>query len=285
LVARNVAPLGLQLHGASDHIRAMPLGTDDLLSPSSKNLVANREPFLIKSALMRSTERPKSGGRRRFAASLPIRGSDRRKDLIGNFGGMGLDSRLSSYDVYVSRSSEEPFHHQAPLESPSGRMCHTSTDLGDLGVLLVGGRASPDNALVDCWLFHKWTNTWERVDDLPEPRYRHSTIAIGDSALVAGGKSDSRTIHNQFLIWNRRRGWLACVLKILYGGKLDDRYPVKFGAVFAIDDMALKKGHIRGILSGGISQDGLISEDLWLWSLDDLELNVRALPTSASDAL
>jgi tRNA wybutosine-synthesizing protein 4 len=273
LVAKNTACPCLQLTTEADQAKASLLRRG-APPQTSVNLVGIKGPLLAEPASMKSTEYPKLGGRRRFGASMPIRGSDRRRDLVGNFGGLGLESRLNSYDLYVSYPSEKPFYHQAPPESPPGRMCHTITDLGDSGALLVGGRASPDNAFTDCWIFHKWTNTWERVDDLPSPRYRHSAVAIGDSVLVVSGKSDSRTFHGDFLVWNRRRGWLTCAIKILGNKELDCSFPVRFGAILAVDEKSLKNGHIKGILAGGISRDHLISEEVWLWTMDDQRLDV-----------
>jgi len=100
-------------------------------------------------------EYPKGQGRIRFAAAMQV--GDRPQDAIGVFGGIGQVSRVNSMDIYTADgiSSSSPFSTQgAPI--PSSRMCHTITDIGDVGALLVGGRTSPDNGLTDCWLFHKW---------------------------------------------------------------------------------------------------------------------------------
>jgi len=158
-------------------------------------------------------------------------------------------------------------------------MCHTITDLGDVGALLVGGRSSPDSGLTDCWLHHKWTNTWERVDDLPIPRYRHSATAIGaGSVLIAGGKSNSRTIIKDFSLWSRRRGWVKCatnwiVEKVTDSGSpdlgaRDDEQPAIFGGMLAVvETNSSSTQTIIGIIAGGMAQDGLISEDIWIWTL------------------
>ena len=231
-------------------------------------------------AQMTYTEYPKSHGYRRFGAPLPIRGLNREHDLIGDFGGMGLKTRLSSFDTYVPSSvPDQLFHKPLVLEMPSPRMCHTITDLGDTGALLVGGRTSPDNGLVDCWLHHKWTNTWERVDDLPTSRYRHSAVAIGaGSVLIGGGKSSSRTTLKDFSLWSRRRGWVECVTNLIAENTTDsgsrdpgaheDEQPAIFGGMLAVVEMdASNTQTIMGILAGGIAQGGLISEDIWIWTL------------------
>jgi tRNA wybutosine-synthesizing protein 4 len=232
----------------------------------------------------------KSHGCRRFGASLPIRGVDRKRDLIGDFGGMGPKTRLSSYDTYVpSLIPDRLFHNFHSLEMPSARMCHTITDLGDAGALLVGGRSSPDKGLTDCWLHHKWTNTWERVDDLPISRYRHSAVAIGaGSVLIAGGKSNSRTILKDFSLWSRRRGWVECTTNIIAEntaefrsrgfGAHSDEEPAIFGGMLGVFGTNSSNAQtVTGILAGGMAQDGLISENVWIWTLQGYDEKVSFL--------
>jgi tRNA wybutosine-synthesizing protein 4 len=99
----------------------------------------------------------KARGRNRFAAALHIRGQRLSGDAMGVFGGMGLVTRINSVDVYTNdESSYFPLHIRGDPTVPSSRMCHTIISIGDEGALLVGGRTSPDNALADCWVFHKW---------------------------------------------------------------------------------------------------------------------------------
>jgi tRNA wybutosine-synthesizing protein 4 len=59
-------------------------------------------------------------------------------------------------DIYNDEGTSVPPQLSVASSFPSSRMCHTITDIGDEGALLVGGRTSPDNALADCWIFHKW---------------------------------------------------------------------------------------------------------------------------------
>lgn len=98
---------------------------------------------------------PSAQGRNRFAAAMKM--GQRPQDTICVFGGMGLVSRVNSLDFYTTdESSSAAFHlGRAPMV-PSSRMCHTITEIGEEGGLLVGGRTSPDHALADCWIFHKW---------------------------------------------------------------------------------------------------------------------------------
>jgi len=251
--------------------------------PNAVTLSHNQpEGFCLENmtAEMTYAEYQKPHGYRRFGAPMLFRGLNRERDLIGNFGGMGLKTRLGSYDNYVPSLVPDLLYHRfCSLEMPPARMCHTITDLGDVGALLVGGRSSPDSGLTDCWLHHKWTNTWERVDDLPIPRYRHSATAIGaGSVLIAGGKSNSRTIIKDFSLWSRRRGWVKCatnwiVEKVTDSGSpdlgaRDDEQPAIFGGMLAVvETNSSSTQTIIGIIAGGMAQDGLISEDIWIWTL------------------
>lgn len=107
---------------------------------------------------VRFSESPKGIGCRRFAAGLPLKSSDQASSNVGNFAGMGLQTRVDSVDVYATEAGtlQTPQSIYWRSEScPSGRMGHTITDLGDSGSLLVGGRTAPDSAFKDCWLYHK----------------------------------------------------------------------------------------------------------------------------------
>lgn len=219
------------------------------------------------------SEYPKGQGCRRFASAVPIRGQDTARDRVGNFAGMGLMTRTNSIDVYATDElGALPTSLHISSDTPSSRMCHTITDLGDVGALLVGGRTSPDNALGDCWLYHKWLGVWERVDDLPQPRYRHQAVNLGHGyVLVSTGRSNSQTISSDYLIWNRRRSWIRC-------SPSDGETPAAiYGATFTIYDSELPQDLLqprRGILAGGISGDALLQQDIWEWELREIASNV-----------
>lgn len=212
---------------------------------------------------------PKSQGRRRFAAAMPLAGPDRSLARFGTFGGMGLLTRMSSYDEYSSDQLES-LRMNLPAIAPSSRMCHTITDLDHAGALLVGGRTSPDNGLKDCWLYHKWLNVWERVDDLPQPLYRHRAVRIGlNHVLVSTGRIDSQTISSDFLIWSRQTGWVKCEL-----GTGEAPRP-NYGSVFFHADSELSEDCLsaskHGIMSGGITEDGELQQETWRWALRGFE--------------
>lgn len=228
------------------------------------------------------TENPKNTGIRRFGAPMSLRGLNGHSDLLGNFGGHGLNNRLDSIDVY-QKTGDDGLFFQSPVTSgPSSRMCHTLTDLGDAGSLLVGGRTSPDRALTDCWFYNKLSSVWERVDDLPIPMYRHSAIALDDAyVLVTAGKQDTKTIIAESFIWHRQTGWKVCESDwVIPWGVLGVDYPSVFGAILLVEDKKplITAGNAMhyGSMTGGITEDGRVSKMAWKWILK-LSNDVRLL--------
>ncbi|KAL3421947.1 leucine carboxyl methyltransferase [Phlyctema vagabunda] len=223
---------------------------------------ATSQSTVLLSANIDFEEYPKTYGRRRFATAFELRGSEKETCSVGNFAGMGLTTRLNNFDVYSKSPTEIPpphiFHSQY---GPSSRMCHSMTDLGNDGALLVGGRTSPDTALVDCWVYHKWLNTWERVDDLPEPRYRHAAVSLGNgTVLISTARKNSRTVLDDYLIWSRPYGWVRCE-------RTSKQEPcATFGVTFARFPW-LDSG-CSGLIGGGIDKHGLLSQELWIWTVE-----------------
>jgi tRNA wybutosine-synthesizing protein 4 len=227
------------------------------------------------------SENPNGHGCRRFAAGLPIRSPAGTGHRVGNFAGMGLNSRLASCDVYsTNETANQPFDFFAS-SAPSSRVCHTITDLGDAGALLVGGRTSPENALADCWVYHKWPRVWERVEDLPQPRYRHGAVHLGNgTVLISPGRRDSQNIDSTFLIWNRKIGWKKCS----WGA--DERPHATYGSTFTVftNSDTLRRSVLGcGLIAGGISKDGVVQQDIWEWELQRSSFDqVSALNQSSS---
>ncbi|KAH6713629.1 hypothetical protein BKA61DRAFT_46079 [Leptodontidium sp. MPI-SDFR-AT-0119] len=213
------------------------------------------------------SEYPKSHGFRRFAAAMSTKGQDRARGRIGVFGGMGLTTRTDSWDEYGVDHVEFVAHKpRGSAVTPSSRMCHTITDMGDVS-LLVGGRTSPDNASKECWLFHKWLSTWERVDDLPWPLYRHNATSMGNGyVLVSTGRIDSRIISEEYLVWNRRTGWVKCACD-------GQTPPPSYGAVFistGLDSSEDRSSPRSGVLAGGMSINSCLEDDVWRWEVNGL---------------
>ncbi|KAI1656476.1 LCM-domain-containing protein [Daldinia decipiens] len=203
-------------------------------------------------------------GQRRFGAAMKLK-NHLGEEFLSNTFGLGTNSRLRSYDLYVSESTLQDVktHHTGP----SSRMCHTITNLGEYGNLLVGGRTSPASALRDCWLLHKGSNKWQRVDDLPMPLYRHGIARLGNSdlALLVGGKSDASTIFNGCLLYRPGLGWIECEIQ-------GSEYEPAFGSLLAslggpINSAANDGIEFDGIMVGGISRDGVIAKQILRWAL------------------
>ena len=239
-----------------------------------ENDFSRKDEIYPRNAEMVFAESPKAQGCRRFAAVLPLRNSQRTQGRVGVFAGMGLKSRVNTYDVYAnSLEGEIVSKSYAGSVVPPSRMCHTITNLGETGALLVGGRTSPDNALADCWLYHKWLDTWERVDDLPQPRYRHGAIDLGNGyVLISPGKGNSREISKDFYIWSRALGWTKCI-------QGPGEKPVaSYGATFtALGELLDVSGPTRGLLAGGMSEDALFLKDAWEWEIQDPSAEVSKL--------
>lgn len=212
---------------------------------------------------------PKGQGFRRFAAGLPIKGSNRTQKMVGNFAGMGLKTRMDSFDVYTQEGTQVQTSSEKSSVHPSGRMCHTITDLGEWGALLVGGRTSPDKALTDCWLYHKWVNAWERVGDLPQPLYRHQAVNLGGGCLlISTGRVDSFTLSHDYLVWSRQNGWVQCHVE-------GNNTPcATYGSSFAVSENSSPSGNISGFLTGGMSESSIIRQDFWLWVIENFATDV-----------
>ena len=224
---------------------------------------------------------------RRFGAVTPF-----SPHAIGYHGGLGLKTRLSKTNVYMLPRIDPSDcvnivaieEKRKQLESIDSRMCHTITS-DHLGFLVTGGRASPDRAFQDCWLSDK--NTWQRVEDLPVPLFRHcaTAVALEDSAhasdsasLIYGGKSGAGNVSNLWLLWRKAFGWMTIPV-------IGDHLEPRFGAV--IQGTGLR----RGILLGGMTRDGKILSDAYEWTISgdpmalSLSLNRMTFSQSESDTI
>lgn len=209
--------------------------------------------------------------RRRFGDALVMSNSMGRQFAL-HMMGSGTNSRTDTYDVYsLGRHNDSP---KLPLAGPLPRMCYTVTDLGDFGVLLVGGRGSPASAFSDCWLFHRgaecrWQSTWR----LPVPLFRHSSIRLKGSslALVMGGKTGPSKISEDSYVFDPERGWLRCQIR-------GCRPRPAFGAIVCSSTQPSKKeGVFHGLIAGGIGQDGRVLTEKYSWRLDTNESQVCLL--------
>nr|XP_036585769.1 leucine carboxyl methyltransferase 2 [Colletotrichum truncatum]KAF6795960.1 leucine carboxyl methyltransferase 2 [Colletotrichum truncatum] len=203
----------------------------------------------------------KSGkGHRRFGAAMHVENPDGRT-FISHGLGQGPNGRLSSEDLYqLSDQCQRPLVSPS-LKGPSGRVCHTLTDLGSAGVLLVGGRASPSTAFKDCWLYRKAFNTWERVHDLPVSLFRHSVTRLGNSslALLSGGRLNHFQTSADYFLYNPAKGWTKC--------KVRSAPPSLYGAIFTCT-LNGRVAPFRGLLAGGLLEDGIVNNSTYAWTLE-----------------
>ena len=200
---------------------------------------------------IRIVQQSNSSIRRRLGAAFEI-----SSGVIGHHGGLGAQGRLNTTDVYEMDNAAYDVRGLADAMICS-RMCHTITNLANRVSLLVGGRVSPDHALSDCWL--RRNETWQRVEDLPVPLYRHSATVVGmdseeKAVLIFGGKTDSKDASNRWFLWYDTMGWIRVSVN---GVALVPR----FGAMIsAISPNA-------GVLFGGMAADGTILQDLYCWKV------------------
>ncbi|KAF5019760.1 hypothetical protein F66182_8232 [Fusarium sp. NRRL 66182] len=204
---------------------------------------------------------PLGAPKRRFGTPILASNPEGGQYLIHTLG-MGINSRLDSCDIYTVQEDSLPFE-MCPV-GPSARLCHAAVDLGNSGVLLVGGRASPSKGLCDCWLFKKDSNSWEKTFDLPVPLFRHSAVRLPHSslALVLGGRTGPSRISPDYFVFHPAKGWLKCVV--------DGAVPSPTFGAFAItsSDVVSKPGLFQGLISGGIGQEGKISNQAYFWTVD-----------------
>ncbi|CAI0643005.1 unnamed protein product [Colletotrichum noveboracense] len=195
-------------------------------------------------------------GHRRFGAAMLVENPNGQV-VVSHMQGQGPNGRLTSVDLYRISADRPPA--SSSQKGPSGRVCHTLTDLGNAGVLLVGGRASPSTAFKDCWLYRKVFNTWERVQDLPVPLFRHSVTRLGTSslALLAGGRPNHTQTSADYLLFNPINGWTRC--------KTQGSPPPLYGATFTCISSML--GEFEGIIAGGLLEDGLVNQRTYRWTL------------------
>lgn len=209
-----------------------------------------------------TTYKPLAGhhGLRRFGAAMIASDTLGRASIL-NCMGLGPTTRLPSYDIYQPHGSGGDI--RVKPTGPSSRMCHSLTDLGTRGTLLVGGRNSPSRPKDDCWLFSSGSHQWERTRDLPIPLYRHAVCRLSGSAmaLLIGGKSGVTTVSSAAMLFDPDKGWVACKVQ----GPVTPR-PV-FGAMLTCsgreqDGMPI----FHGFLIGGVS-DGVIQNQILAWDL------------------
>ncbi|MCJ1403549.1 tRNA methyltransferase ppm2 [Xylographa trunciseda] len=186
-----------------------------------------------------------------------------RRDEFYHYGGFGEMKRLDTTDVYTPKHTT-PFYDGKLPNAIEPRMCHTATTLryrnqdGSYDCLIVGGRASPEHALADCWLHRD--RTWRQVESLPQGRYRHSATTTTDKdgdqvVLIYGGRSGNGATLDSWLYWHDKLGWTEITCE-------DSSLVPRFGASM------VSNGPHTGVLLGGMSEDGTVIPEFWKWEIN-----------------
>ena len=212
-----------------------------------------------------------SSHRRRFGALALL-----SQSTFGQHGGLGLQTRQSKTNVYTLPGIDSfgsvngaALEKCKQLEGIEPRMCHTITS-DCFGFLVAGGRASPHHPLQDCWLSGK--DYWQRVEDLPLPLFRHCATTItlknpnsptDNASLIYGGRTRSGHVSDQWFLWRKGFGWITIPVS-------GDPLKPRFGAVMQ------QTGFRRGILLGGMANEGTILPDAYEWIIhgDALTLSI-----------
>ncbi|KAI1495238.1 leucine carboxyl methyltransferase [Biscogniauxia mediterranea] len=223
-------------------------------------------------------------GQRRFGAAMKLK-TPLGDHILSNTFGLGTNNRLRSVDLYSRDARVQDL--KINMTGPSSRVCHGIADLGCFGSLLVGGRTSPTAALRDCWHFSNESHLWSRVDDLPIPLYRHSLTQLGCSnmALLVGGKSDTFNVFDGCLVYQPGSGWTKCEVSGLYYQPVFGAMLVSFKEVFRdpqCEDSMEQGVSFRGVLIGGLLQDGVVAKQVLRWNL---QLPTNGIPKISFEPL
>ncbi|KPI36043.1 tRNA wybutosine-synthesizing protein 4 [Cyphellophora attinorum] len=197
------------------------------------------------------------------------------QNAVAVHAGQGTAGRTATTSVYGPPNDRNIQPTLAPTDMEP-RCCHTMTTLQNGQNLLVGGRGSPASPYIDCWL--QTENSWDRVHDLPEPRYRHRAVSIifpdnNHGVVVFGGKTSATSVTADHLLWHPRTGWRK--LRSLH----QDPIP-RFGATF------VRLGFNHGLMFGGMRQDGIVCQGLWRWRLivrDSIIVGIKFKTSTALD--
>jgi tRNA wybutosine-synthesizing protein 4 len=227
-----------------------------------------------------------SRGQRRFGAPIALHDTV-GQPFLANTLGQGNRNRMRSIDLHTYGKTPEEV--EIPSAGPSSRMCHSTVDLGVAGNLLIGGRASPSSPLRDCWLFNKATRSWQKLNDLPIPLYRHAITRLGHTslALLVGGKTGASVVFGGCLLYRPESGWHECEIAGQAPAPVFGATLVCFGPRTSNEDTSGSPNTHRfeGIVCGGLLQDGTIAKQTLRWELAIPESGtpvVRFFPLSVS---
>lgn len=221
--------------------------------------------FILHAVNTLETHRKLKGKRSRLVEQPKVEITTRETDLKVKLGAGALlnDNPVSLGGMYMARSNELFDINGVTVSKPEPekikpRVCHTLTTLKDGRLFLAGGREGPTKILDDCWIFNN--NEWTQVENLPQPRYRHCTVALPDNrVLIYGGCQSSSS---PFLIWQENNGWQE------YTADLEPRFSAALSWINSRD---------IGVLVGGMDSTKTVKRDSYHLVIHDDEKSVHCI--------
>ena len=203
--------------------------------------------------------------------------------LLEYHGGYDGSSRLAWIDAYAANGAE-PSTYEFTRPPAVARQFHTVTTFNsNFDCLMAGGRKAPRDVLSECWL--RRNGEWTLTDPLPRPLYRHAATSLKDrgAVLIYGGKSIKEAVSNDWYLWEDNKGWRQLDVASR------PRSP-RFGAMIAQLDsehfpILAKHGGTSeefpsGILTGGMAEDGTVTNEPVLWAVDDTQVWIDGIPAN-----
>lgn len=130
------------------------------------------------------------------------------------FGGRGNDGERLN-DTWLYDPAAEDWVALTPANSPTIRDAHNMAWLGDERVILFGGNdmgGSTSPGFGDTWQFDTDSEAWFEVflvGATPPARYQHSMVALGDSALLFGGRGGGDDFADVWIYDGASQSWLS----------------------------------------------------------------------------
>ncbi|XP_015941234.1 tRNA wybutosine-synthesizing protein 2/3/4 isoform X1 [Arachis duranensis] len=121
--------------------------------------------------------------------------------VFGGFGGPGRHARRDDLLLLDPCSGNLEMISTPACESPSPRLGHTASLVGDC-MFVIGGRTGPDKILSDVWILDTTKNYWRLHQcggSVFPPRHRHAAAVVGSNIYVFGGL-DTDIIFSSFYI-------------------------------------------------------------------------------------
>uniref|UniRef100_A0A1J3EYD8 tRNA wybutosine-synthesizing protein 2/3/4 n=2 Tax=Noccaea caerulescens TaxID=107243 RepID=A0A1J3EYD8_NOCCA len=134
--------------------------------------------------------------------------TDRKKVMVfGGFGGVGRHARRN--ESMLLDPSCGTLKLAAVNESPSPRLGHTASMVGDL-MFVIGGRADPLNILNDVWMLDISKCEWSLQkcigSEFP-PRHRHAAASVGSEVYIFGGLNNDKILSSLHLLDTKDLQW------------------------------------------------------------------------------